>query len=73
MPKKNAILLLLLNKEDAIRPELSSAARFRYQGGGGTLSVTEEEDGGGRRRTEILVSNIGFTFCLELREYFLAL
>ena len=32
--KKNAILLVFQYKENAIRPELSSKARFRIQGGG---------------------------------------
>ena len=49
--KKNAILLVFQYKEDAIRPELSSPARFRFQGG------SPERDG---RTKEILVSNIGF-------------
>ena len=35
------------------RPELSSPARFRFQGGG--TSVTKDEG-----QTEILVSNFGF-------------
>ena len=59
MPKKeekNALLLVFQYEEDAIQPELSSPARFRFQGG------SPERDGGGRRteeQQEILVSNIG--------------
>ena len=52
-PKKNAILLVLPIEEISLRPELSSPARFRFQGGG-TLSVTEEEDGG-RRKSSCLI------------------
>ena len=45
------LLLAPAEGEDAIRPELSSPARFRFQGG------YPERDGG--RSPEILVSNLG--------------
>ena len=50
--KKNAFLLVFQYQEDAIQPELSSPARFRFQGG------QYERDG--RRTKEILVSYIGY-------------
>ena len=51
---KNAIILVLQYKEDAIQPKLSSPACCRILGG------YPELDGAGRSRTEeILVSNIG--------------
>ena len=52
--KKNAIPLVLPIEEISLRPELSSPARFRFQGG--PLSVT---DGRTHERTEILLSNLG--------------
>ena len=42
--KKNAILLVFQYQEDAIQPEFSSPARFRFQGG------YPQRDGGGQRR-----------------------
>ena len=61
MLQKNYILLILPIKEISLQPELSSPARFRFQGG------YPERDGGGGVRMEILVSNIGCRDCPEGR------
>ena len=50
---ENVIPLVLPIDEISLRPELSSPARFRFQGG------SPERDGAGRTK-EILVSNIGY-------------
>ena len=52
--EKNAILLVF-QYYDMIQPDLSSPARFRFQGGSTSVTNEEEEE----RMKEILVSNFG--------------